>query len=118
MYPIFAYIGLCILESENMKTVLKLSILLLLGCKAQEKQQVASEGAQLPPNQIEKSKEASTIYSILQSAEINTSNKLLVNGREYPIAKAQAILDTIHHEYTMAIKVDTVANRKLLIINY
>ena len=52
----------------------------------------------------------------MNSSKYEEFQKLLVNDIEYSFKELNKILDTISKNYTIDIKIDSISNKKLLII--
>ena len=97
-----------------MKRIMKniliiLTVVFFLGCKSQKQN---FKGEKLPAYHTD----IQTFKSVMNSSKYEEFQKLLVNDIEYSFKELNKILDTISKNYTMDIKIDSISNKKLLII--
>lgn len=101
-----------------MKYFIILILIFFICCKSQNvKSTELLKNNQLPAYHIENvTEEKSVVKSIINSSNFENYQVVIFNKKEYPIMDAKKILDTIGKGYTFDVKLDSISNRKLLII--
>lgn len=100
-----------------MKYLIVLIILFVISCRSQHSKTSWELNNQLPAYHINNGEEEKSVTnSILNSSKFEDSQVVIFNKKEYSIKDAKEILDTIGNGYTFDVKMDSLSNRKLLII--
>jgi hypothetical protein len=100
-----------------MKYFIILTLLFFISCKSQNGKSTKVLNNQLPAYHIENSSnEKSVIGSIINSSNFESFQVVIFNKKEYRIKDAKKILDTLGKGYSFNVKLDSLSNRKLLII--
>ena len=107
-----------------MKYTIVLIILFTVSCKSQHTKLLEELNNQSPAYQIKLPAyhinngevEKSVINSILNSSRFEDLQIVIFNKKEYSIKDAKKILDTIGNKYSFDLKMDSLTNRKLIII--
>jgi hypothetical protein len=105
--------GLNMLFMRNIKiisVVFLLSFLFIFSCKPKQQN---FKGKILPA--YHEDSNSGVFESITNSSNYEKFQKLMINGKEYPLNDLQKILDTLK-DFKIIIKKDTISNKKLLII--
>jgi hypothetical protein len=83
-------------------------------CLAQKSESPKMISEKLPA--YESSDSRNVMRSIARSSDFDRFQVVIFNKKEYTMKEVKKILDTIGKEYTFDIKLDSVSNKKALII--